>query len=344
MSYLHSYNINELKNSFEKLIEIDEIIINKKNIIAENLKKLKITYNSLIKHNNKKIFLFSLDSFYFQYKILHIEMENLTNFITLINNRMYGDYYKLYNIIIMQNKDKNIQLSNIPDIKKVPVYKDLEPFHEYKISDIRDIHSIILHVINELHLYYTTSQKKIQNYSDTTKVGISITNFLTTLEHENTNLAEQLSLYVNYVQFFHSSQENYLAKLYTKMDMFQREIEDDILNNNRRNELNQKNDVDSFFLLSHELIDLNSNSEFNDKTFSNIENILNDTDKLIANSEKMIETIEMSKTGKPYVDLSNDEDEEEEKEGEQKEKDGKQKDPESTNIEMIITENKPENL
>lgn len=329
MAYLHSYNMNELKNSFEKLIEIDQLIISKKNSIAENLNKLKITYNSLIKHNNKNIFLFSLDSFYFQYKILHIEMENLTNFITLINNRMYGDYYKLYNIIMMQNKDKTIKLNNMPDIKKVPVYKDLEPFHEYKISDIREIHSIILQIINELHLYYTNSQKKIQNYSDTTKVGISITNFLTTLEHENTNLAEQLNLYVNYVQFFHSSQENYLAKLYTKMDMFQREIDDDILNNNRRNELNQKNDVDSFFLLSHELIDLNTNSEFNDKTFSSIENILNDTDKLIENSEKMIQTIENGHD-KPYVD----EDDEEEKE----------KKEEKEEIDVIVTENETKNV
>jgi hypothetical protein len=295
MSFLHTFNIDALKNNFEKLIEIDELIFEKKNNITNNLNKLKNTYNNLIKHNSKKIFLFCLDSFYFQYKILNMEMENLTKFVILINNRMYGDYYKLYNIIMMQNKEKNIQLPTSHDIKKIPVYKDLEPFHEYKISDIREIHKIILQIIDDLHLYYEESEKKIHDYTDNTNVGISITNFLTTLEYENTMLREQMGLYINYIHFFHSSQENYLAKLYTKMDMFHREIEDDILNNNQTAELNSKSDVDSFFLLSHELIDLNANSEFkkritteNDK----IELILNESEQILESTEKIIETIE----------------------------------------------------
>jgi hypothetical protein len=62
---------------------------------------------------------------------------------------------------------------------------------------------------------------------------------------------------------------------------------------------------------------------------------------LIANSEKMIQTIEISKNGKPYVDLSNEEEKEKEEkeEKEKEEKKEEEKDPESTNIEMIITEN-----
>jgi hypothetical protein len=81
------------------------------------------------------------------------------------------------------------------------------------------------------------------------------------------------------------------------MDMFHREIEDDILNNNQTAELNSKNDVESFFLLSHELIDLNVNSNFqkgvnteNDK----IELILSESEQIIECSEKIFETIENS--------------------------------------------------
>ena len=295
MSFLHTFNIDALKQNFDRLIEIDELIFEKKNNITNNLNKLKTTYNSLVKYNSKKIFLFCLDSFYFQYKILNMEMENLTKFIILINNRMYGDYYKLYNIIMMQNKEKNIQIPISPDIKKMPIYKDLEPFHEYKIDDIKEIHKIILQIIDDLHLFYEQSEKKIHDYADNTNVGISITNFLTTLEYENTMLREQMGLYINYIHFFHSSQENYLAKLYTKMDMFYREIEEDILNNNQTTELNTKNNVESFFLLSHELIDLNLNSDFqkgvttkNDK----IESILSESEQILECSEKIFETIE----------------------------------------------------
>ena len=53
MSFLHTFNVDALKNNFDRLIEIDELIFEKKNIITNNLNKLKTTYNILIKYNLK---------------------------------------------------------------------------------------------------------------------------------------------------------------------------------------------------------------------------------------------------------------------------------------------------
>jgi hypothetical protein len=69
------------------------------------------------------------------------------------------------------------------------------------------------------------------SYSDNTKVGMSITSFLQTLEYENTLLREQIGLYVNYLTFFHTSQKVYLTKIYEKIQGFQQEIETEILVN-----------------------------------------------------------------------------------------------------------------
>jgi len=119
----------------------------------------------------------------------------------------------------------------VTDFKKYTPYKDLEPFHEYKLSDIIQLHADIIRVINCLYATFTSKEQNIHGYSDTAHVGISITSFLQTLEYENTLLREQIGLYVNYVTFFHASQNGYLTKLYQRIEAFQREIEEDILSN-----------------------------------------------------------------------------------------------------------------
>jgi hypothetical protein len=208
---------------------------------------------------------------------------------------MYGDYYKLYNIIMMQTKEKNIDLPNAPDSAKIAIYKDLEPFREYKIEDIQEIHKTILTLMNDLYSYYTNSEKRKNDYSDNTNVGSSISNFLTTLEFENTLIREQMSLYINYIQYFHSSQQNYLAKLYTKMDMFQREIDEDILNNNRKT--HHSDGIESYFILSHETIDFDFDDGFTPNPIRTKESVIEEkikkTEMVIDTNEGVLENIEL---------------------------------------------------
>ena len=150
MSFLQKFNIDSLATNFTAILQLLQDIQTTKREIGEKLNSLKEIYNKLIKENNKKIFLFCLDSFYFQYKILIIEMENINRFISLINNRMYGDYYKLYNIIIIQCGQFNIDTREIAsDAKKYPTYRDLEPFHEYDLEHIIGLHADILTVLSQ---------------------------------------------------------------------------------------------------------------------------------------------------------------------------------------------------
>jgi len=162
-------------------------------------------------------------------------MDNISRFVSLINNRMYGDYYKLYHIIILQCGQFNIDTREISaDSKKYPNYRDLEPFHEYDLDHIVGLHGDILTVLTQLFVHYSNKEQSITGYNDTANVGISIVNFIHTLEYENTLLREQVSLYVGYVAFFHNSHSAYLTKLSSKIHVFYREIEDDILNNNSK--------------------------------------------------------------------------------------------------------------
>ena len=261
MSSLHSFNIDKLKSDFQSILFLQNEVLTKKKVLVEKLAELKTVYNDLVKRNNKKIFLFCLDSFYFQYKCLMIEMENLSRYISLINNRMYGDYYKLYHIILLQTTESSIKPLTA-EFKKYPPYKDLEPFYEYKMSDIIKIHADILRIVQYLHSHFADKEQKISNYQDTPHVGNSITSFIQTLEYENTLLYEQIGLYINYIGFFHVSQTQFLKKLFDRIQVFQLEIESDILSNHSSTSIKEQpalQDVsdtistapslDSFFML-----------------------------------------------------------------------------------------------
>ena len=233
MTSLYLFNLDKLKSDFQDILKIQLDVQTHKTVIIKQIQDLKSVYNDLVKTNTKKIFLFCLDSFYFQYKTLVIQMEDLCKHVTHINNRMYGDYYKLYNIILIQTAESNIDVrSSVTEFhKKYQPYKDLEPFHEYKMSDIMSLHADILKLMNYLFQHYSGKEQNVMSYSDNTKVGMSITSFLQTLEYENTLLREQIGLYVNYLTFFHNSQKIYLTKIYEKIQGFQQEIESEILVN-----------------------------------------------------------------------------------------------------------------
>ena len=296
MSHIYAFQIEKLKINFDNIITLKREIAKIKHLVIEKLAHLKEVYNNLIKSNNKKIFMFCLDSFYFQYKTFAMEMENIDRFRVLTNNRMYCDYYKLFNIILNYIKENHAELSkliknsssnedvtmdiNDLELKTFPVYKDLEPFYEYKIEDIKDIHSNILHLINKLYTQYTVNDDQIGHYNENQKVGFSISNFLNTLNHENNLLKEQVSLFVNYISFFHISQKKQINRLYLRMQDFYKEIENNININHTFSieDIGDEQRIERFFFVGEDV---------------QIESILEDSDLLMENTNKMIEKLEV---------------------------------------------------
>ena len=244
MSHSHAFQIDKLKANFDNIITLKREISKIKKVVSDKLNELKKVYNDLIKTNSKKIFLFCLDSFYFQYKTFAMEMEHIDRFRALMNNRMYCDYYKLYGIIMAYIKEnrEDLDIEEL-EMKSYPAYKDLEPFQEYRIEDIKDIHSNILILINKLYQKTSVRNDDIEHYNENHRVGFSISNFLNTLDYENRLLREQITLYVNYISFFHISQKKQLIRLFARMQDFYKEVDDNI-NINRTFSINDTGDED----------------------------------------------------------------------------------------------------
>jgi len=256
MSHNHAFQIEKLRNNFENIITLKKEIAKVKMVVSDKLSQLKLVYNDLIKTNNKKIFLFCLDSFYFQYKTFAMEMEHIDRYRALMNNRMYCDYYKLYNLIITHIKDNRADM-NVAELefKSYPAYKDLEPFQEYKLEDIKEIHSNILFLINQLYGQTLDKNDTIEHYNENHKIGFSISNFLNTLEYENRLLREQVGLYINYVSFFHISERKQLNRLYLRMQEFYTEIEENI-NINRTfsiDDIGNEDKLNRFYIIGEDV-------------------------------------------------------------------------------------------
>ena len=138
--------ISKLKIDFNNITTTRNNVKGVFDILQLRINKLKFFYSEFIKNNKNKLFVFGLDSFHFQSKLIDVEYDDMKRLFLAINNRMYCEYFKLYKIIteyIYENiNDKKI--TEIIKVNNFPVYKDLEPFKEYNFETTTEIHENIL--------------------------------------------------------------------------------------------------------------------------------------------------------------------------------------------------------
>jgi hypothetical protein len=219
----NEYKLDKLKNDFQNIQFIIDEINQSKTIILEKINQPKHLYQELIKDNNTNVFVFCLDSLHFQYKLSLMDYESIKNNLSFIMNRMYCDYYKLYNIIMLEMSEKKwIEIKR----ESFPKYNDLDILYEYDLEVIIKIHNEILDLIHKLYSKYIELTNGVKKYKTNQKSVVSISNFLNTLKYENGMLENQIMLYINYVSFFHFSQKKSLVRLYSKMVEFNKHIDE----------------------------------------------------------------------------------------------------------------------
>ena len=236
--------IEKLTKNFTAIVDTIKRCQKRKLSIEKKLDELKNLYKDTTKNNNKKIFLFCLDSCHYQYKSFKMDLEHIEEKRKFTLNRIYCDYYKLCQIIIKYiQEDEKIETENELQKQSIPVYKDLDTLTEYKLTDISALHEIILLNIKKLQGKHTQQQDQIDHYYENHKIGFSISNFLNTLNHENRNLEDQINLYINYMSFFHVSQKTQTKVLLDKLEYFEKDIDDNLSVNHTFsiNDIKEKN-------------------------------------------------------------------------------------------------------
>ena len=284
-------NLEKLKKNFTVIKDIRNKVNNLFQILETHLIKLKQTYSEIMINNKDNLFVFGLDSFQFQSKLIDIEYEDMRRLFLAISNRMYCEYYKLYKIIAEYVKD-NILDKKTMDIVKItntfPVYKDLEPFKQYKFEVIQDIHENIILLLNSINDFILNKENELQWHQKKQDSGLNINNFVTTFNYNILMIKEKGMLFISYIDFFHSLHTKYLQRFAMKMNLMYSQITNDIrfddATQSQQQTLSLSNEIKKQDILSpFQDVNINQNT-INQNAINQIKKSFDDGDSILSES------------------------------------------------------------
>ena len=224
--------INDLKQDFNKVVDLKNENVKMFDTLDLKIKNLKAIYAEFIKNNKQQLFIFGLDSFHFQGKLIDIEYDDMKRLYYAITNRVYCEYFKLYKIVVDYITENVLDDKKMLDLVKVnntyPIYKDLEPFKQYDFEIIQSIHETIIGLLNAIHNYLLHKEHDLKIHQEKNATGLNIDNFIQTFNFNNVVLREKLVLFTAYIEFFHKLHTKYFKRFTTKMQLFVSQINNDI--------------------------------------------------------------------------------------------------------------------
>jgi len=223
--------LNNLKQDFTQIVDLKNENLKTFSMLLEKIKKLKEYYADFIKNNKQNLFMFGLDSFHFQGKLIDIEYDDMQRLFNAITNRIYCEYYKLCKIIV-EYIQTNINEKKILELTQMnfnfPVYKDLEPFKKYDFDHVINLHEHILVLLNAMHGYLLHKEHELRIHQMKNNIGLNIDNFVFTFQYNNMMTQQKLVLYITYIEYFHKLHTKYLKRFTTKLQLMFSQITNDI--------------------------------------------------------------------------------------------------------------------
>jgi len=283
-------NILELKNNFNDIKNIRESSINLMKSLGDKIETLKIIYNELIENNLDETDT-GLDSFHFQTKLINLELENYQKTFKIIDNRIYGDYYKLFKKVTKFLKDNEYILTLNKNIiqqyenKDYEVFKDLNNIQDYDINNTSEIFNDIIQVIDILHNELMEREHKLELQKIKQQSGLNIDTLISKVKYNNKYLNNHILLFNENIEIFNSFHKKYLIRFLLKTKLFYGQINIDIKLEESKNSIdykleeqqniilegNEEDDIRNLINNTHD----NLNKENYNDTNNNIMNELN---------------------------------------------------------------------
>jgi hypothetical protein len=292
--------IQLVKNNFNKIKEIRTNVMNCFNALEIKLTKLKITTNEFVKANKHIIFVFGLDSFQFQGKLIDYEYNDMRKFYFALNNRMYCEYYKLYKLILQYTEEiigtnKNIEMLKTQNI--FPIYKDLEPFKQYNFEIIEEIHKTIVSLLNNLNEHIIAKETQLQLFQLKQRSGLNINNFVNTFDFDVIVIKQKCLLYLSYLDFFHNIHTKHFKRFSKKMKLMNDYLDEDIKFDEGMNVREDDSSIKSSASTSS--LDSAENNDLLSPTNSDTKRSMKSLFK--SNVKKVINSLKLSKSSLPSL-------------------------------------------
>jgi hypothetical protein len=223
--------LQKIKVIFNKIKDTRIQVVNVFGILEVKLTKLKTMTNDFIKNNHDVLFVFGLDSFKFQSKLIDFEYADMQKFFFALNNRMYCEYYKLFKIV-SEYVDKTIGTNKTFEMIKsnsiFPIYKDLEPYKQYSFEIIEEVHKTIILLLGGIQEHIVMKEGELDNYKLKQNSGLNINNFVNTFGFNVIMIKHNLSLFISYLDFFHNIHIKHFKRFSRKMKSMDDYLNEDI--------------------------------------------------------------------------------------------------------------------
>ena len=204
-----------MKDRFLEISSIRKQIQELFHRLEDKKKGMKDNYATLVASNENHFF--GLDSFRFQVKLAENELTFLNDQFTLIDNRLYCDYYKLYNHVY------EYYVENLPHgiVKSVfPIYKDLEPTKVYETELVHKLYKDILTLIHKAYDTLDHEHRKRESEKRLTTSGIHIGNYVHNRVFTDTLIKTNIELFEQYLNTYFIYHMTFLVNLKERLGMF----------------------------------------------------------------------------------------------------------------------------
>jgi hypothetical protein len=182
--------------------------------LEEKRKDMKENYFAFVSSNHNHFF--AIDSLRFQLKLTENELTFLNEQFIMIDNRLYCDYYKLYNHVY------DYYVANISTelVKSVfPIYKDLDPTKVYEHEMVHKVYKDVSFMIHKAYQYMELEYRKRDNEKRLISTGIHIGNYVHTRVFTDTIIKTNIQMFEQYLNTYFIYHMTFLVNLKDRLGM-----------------------------------------------------------------------------------------------------------------------------
>ena len=221
-----------VKEAFEKLLELRQDICSVLDTLYGKHEVLVSIYRDLTTTHRNKDFVFGLDSFFFQNKLIKDDCDHLSSVLKSIDNRVYCEYLTVYKMV------KEFAVNDVNDTRVTShaafnqAFKPFKHLDENQVHDIRAIKEIYQAIIAcnlELESLLANRESELKNDKQQSDMGLNIDNLVYMESFRNEMLGSRIRMFYKYLTALNNHHANYYTRLLLKAKLHMGIVEEDVL-------------------------------------------------------------------------------------------------------------------
>lgn len=219
----------EISKKFDSVLNLRADIDSILEMLDTRLSIIRNIYTSMAKkYGSNPIYSMGIDSFHFQSALIEADGKHLKKVYREIDNRIYGEYYNLYHMILeyigneLGNKRLVTKLS-----KDFPPYKTLVDT-SYSITVTAEIQALVSEAILELESLIVSKESELEGDKKHSKMGLNIDSLVHMHSFANSMIRARTGMFREHLEAFFAHHTRYYTRLLTRAKLHMGIVNDDI--------------------------------------------------------------------------------------------------------------------